>query len=83
MQVAKRAGATILSLAGPAGNAWLTDHAATPVNNRATLAAGLKAAVPGGQADAFLDFFGNEYVPLASEEPASNSIVSKRSNPFN
>ncbi|WP_324678534.1 NADP-dependent oxidoreductase [Hymenobacter sp. GOD-10R] len=65
VQLAKRAGATVLGIAGPSGNDWLTGHGAIPVNYGPTLADRLKAAAPGGRIDAFLDFFGTGYVQLA------------------
>jgi NADPH:quinone reductase-like Zn-dependent oxidoreductase len=68
VQLAKRAGATVLGIAGPAGDEWLTGHGAVPVNYGADLAGRLKAAMPGGRIDAFLDFFGNGYVELAIDK---------------
>ena len=68
VQLAKRAGAIVLGIAGPAGDAWLAGHGATPVNYGASLAGRLRAAAPGGRIDAFLDFFGNGYVQLALQE---------------
>jgi NADPH:quinone reductase-like Zn-dependent oxidoreductase len=68
VQLAKRAGATVLGIAGPAGDAWLTGQGVIPVNCGASLADRLKAAAPGGRIDAFLDFFGNGYVQLALQE---------------
>jgi NADPH:quinone reductase-like Zn-dependent oxidoreductase len=68
VQLAKRAGATVLGIAGPTGDAWLTGQGVIPVNYGASLADRLKAAAPEGRIDAFLDFFGNGYVQLALQE---------------
>jgi len=65
VQLAKRTGATILGIAGPANDAWLLSHGVIPVNHGADLAARLKAAAPQGHIGAFLDFFGGGYVALA------------------
>ncbi|GAS95882.1 Zn-dependent oxidoreductase, NADPH:quinone reductase [Mycolicibacterium canariasense] len=68
VQLAARQGATVLGIAGPGNDAWLREHAAVPVNYGDGLAGRLKAAAPGGAADAFLDFFGGGYVALAVDE---------------
>lgn len=68
VQLARRAGATVLGIAGPANDSWLTEHGVTPVNYGDDLAARLRAASPAGHVDAFLDFFGGGYVKLAVEE---------------
>ena len=65
VQLAKRAGTTVLGIAGKANDAWLSAHDAIPVNHGDDLAARLKAAAPSGRIDAFLDFFGEGYVELA------------------
>ncbi|WP_454790392.1 NADP-dependent oxidoreductase [Mycolicibacterium lutetiense] len=68
VQLAKRAGATVLGIAGSGNDEWLTAHGAVPVNYGDDLAARLRAASPSGRVDAFLDFFGGGYVKLAVEE---------------
>jgi len=68
VQLAKRAGATVLGIAGPSNDAWLADHGAIPVKYGDDLAARLRAAAPSGQIDALLDFFGGGYVAMAVEE---------------
>lgn len=67
-QLAKRAGATVLGIAGPDGDEWLTAHGVTPVNYGDDLAERLRVASPSGRIDAFLDFFGGGYVKLAVEQ---------------
>jgi NADPH:quinone reductase-like Zn-dependent oxidoreductase len=67
VQLAQRAGATVLGIAGPSNDAWLADHGAAPVNYGAGLADRLRAASPTGRVDAFLDLFGDGYVEIAVE----------------
>jgi NADPH:quinone reductase-like Zn-dependent oxidoreductase len=68
VQLAKRAGATVLGVAGPVNDDWLTAHGVVPVNYGDDLANRLRAAAPDGRIDAFLDFFGGGYVELAVSE---------------
>lgn len=68
VQLAKRAGATVLGIAGPGNDDWLTAHGIVPVNYGDGLADRLRNAVPDKQIDAFLDFFGGGYVELAVTE---------------
>ena len=68
VQLAKRAGATVLGIAGPSNDDWLTAHGVIPVNYGDGLANRLRAEAPDGQVDAFLDFFGGGYVELAGTE---------------
>jgi NADPH:quinone reductase-like Zn-dependent oxidoreductase len=68
VQLAKRAGATVLGIAGPANDDWLSAHGVIPVNYGDGLADRLRAAASGGQIDALLDFFGGGYVELAVTE---------------
>ncbi len=65
VQLAKRAGATVIGIAGPSNDDWLTAHGVIPVNYGDDLANRLSSAAPGGRIDAFLDFFGGGYVGLA------------------
>jgi NADPH:quinone reductase-like Zn-dependent oxidoreductase len=68
VQLARRAGATVLAIAGPSNDAWLADHGAVPVNYGDDLPARLRAAAPSGRIDALLDFFGGGYVAMAVED---------------
>jgi NADPH:quinone reductase-like Zn-dependent oxidoreductase len=68
VQLAKRAGATVLGIAGPSNDEWLTAHGVVPVNYGDGLAKRLRDAAPDGQIDALLDFFGGGYVELAVTE---------------
>lgn len=68
VQLARRAGATVLGIAGPSNDGWLSDHGVIPVNYGKDLAARLRAAAPSGRIDALLDFFGGGYVAMAMEE---------------
>jgi NADPH:quinone reductase-like Zn-dependent oxidoreductase len=62
VQLATRAGATVLGIAGPSNDEWLTEHGVVPVNYGDGLADRLRDF---GRVDAFLDFFGGGYVELA------------------
>ena len=68
VQLARRAGATVLAVAGPSNDAWLTGHGAVPVNYGDNLPARLLAAAMSGHIDALLDFFGGGYVAMAIED---------------
>jgi NADPH:quinone reductase-like Zn-dependent oxidoreductase len=68
VQLARRAGATVLGIAGPSNDVWLADHGAIPVNYGHDLPARLRAAAPSGRIDALLDFFGGGYVAMAIED---------------
>ena len=68
VQLARRAGATVLGIAGPSNDAWLAKHGAIPVNYGDNLPARLRAAAPSGHIDALLDFFGGGYVAMAVED---------------
>jgi NADPH:quinone reductase-like Zn-dependent oxidoreductase len=68
VQLAGRAGATVLGIAGPSNDVWLAGHGAIPVNYGGDLPARLRAAAPSGHVDALLDFFGGGYVAMAIEE---------------
>lgn len=68
VQLARRAGATVLGIAGPSSDGWLHRHGVVPVNYGDGLAERLRAASPCGRIDAFLDFFGDGYVRLAVDE---------------
>jgi len=68
VQLAKRAGATVLGIAGPSNDDWLAAHGVVAVNYGDGLANRLRVAAPDGRIDAFLDFFGGGYVELAVTE---------------
>lgn len=68
VQLAKRTGATVLGIAGPSGDDWLSSHGVIPVNYGDGLVGRLLTVAPHGRIDAFLDFFGNGYVELAVDE---------------
>lgn len=68
VQLAKRAGATVIGIASAANDAWLSAHGAIPVNYGDNLGSRLEAAAPSGHVNAFLDFFGGGYVALAVED---------------
>jgi len=68
VQLARRAGATVLGIAGPSNDAWLAGHGVIPVNYGDDLPARLHAAAQSGRIDALLDFFGGGYVAMAVEQ---------------
>jgi len=68
VQLAKRAGATVLGIAGLSNDAWLSSHGIIPVNYGGDLARRLRASAASGSIHAFLDFFGGGYVELAVTE---------------
>jgi NADPH:quinone reductase-like Zn-dependent oxidoreductase len=68
VQLARRAGATVLGIAGPSNDAWLVDHGVIPVSYGDDLPARLRTAAPSGRIDALLDFFGGGYVEMAVED---------------
>jgi NADPH:quinone reductase-like Zn-dependent oxidoreductase len=65
VQLAVRAGATVIGLAGPSNHDWLKRHGVLPVAYGEGAADRIRAAAPGGRADAFLDTYGGGYVELA------------------
>jgi NADPH:quinone reductase-like Zn-dependent oxidoreductase len=68
VQLARRAGATVLGIAGQSNDAWLAGHGAVPVNYGDDLPARLLSATKSGHIDALLDFFGGGYVEMAIED---------------
>ncbi len=62
IQLARRAGAQVLGIAGPANHAWLAAHGAKPIEYGEGLADRLRGA---GPIDAFIDTQGGGYVELA------------------
>jgi NADPH:quinone reductase-like Zn-dependent oxidoreductase len=65
VQLARRAGATVIGLASEAHRQWLTDHGVIPVAYGDGVADRIRQAA--SQADAFIDTFGADYVQLALE----------------
>lgn len=63
VQLARRAGAEVLGIAGPDNRSWLVGHGVTPVGYGDGLADRLRAAAP--RIDAFIDTHGDGYVDLA------------------
>jgi NADPH:quinone reductase-like Zn-dependent oxidoreductase len=69
VQLAKRAGATVIGLASPANHDWLRRHGVIPVSYGDGVADRIREAVPAGQrADAFIDTYGEDYVEFALNE---------------
>jgi NADPH:quinone reductase-like Zn-dependent oxidoreductase len=66
VQLLRRAGATVIGLAGPANHAWLRDHGVVPVTYGDGVLDRIRAAAPEG-VDAFVDNFGDGYLELALE----------------
>jgi NADPH:quinone reductase-like Zn-dependent oxidoreductase len=63
VQLARRAGATVIGLAGPANHGWLAGHGAIPVSYGDGAADRIRQAA--AKVDAFIDTFGANYVELA------------------
>jgi NADPH:quinone reductase-like Zn-dependent oxidoreductase len=69
VQLAKRAGATVIGLASPANHDWLRRHGVIPVSYGDGVADRIREAVPAGQrVDAFIDTYGGDYVEFALNE---------------
>jgi NADPH:quinone reductase-like Zn-dependent oxidoreductase len=66
VQLARRAGANVIGIAGPANEKWLTAQGVTVVTHGPGVPERLRAAAPQG-IDAFLDNFGAGYVEIALE----------------
>ncbi len=66
VQLARRAGATVIGLASESNHRWLTDHGVVAVAYGDGAADRIRAAAPGG-VDAFVDTFGSGYIDLALE----------------
>ncbi len=65
VQLARRAGATVVGLASQANHEWLAEHGVIPVAYGNGVADRIRQAV--GKVDAFIDTFGADYVQLALE----------------
>jgi NADPH:quinone reductase-like Zn-dependent oxidoreductase len=68
VQLATRAGATVIGLAGPSNHEWLTRHGVLPVAYGDGVVERIREAAPNGRVDAFLDTYGGDYVELALNE---------------
>jgi NADPH:quinone reductase-like Zn-dependent oxidoreductase len=64
VQLARRAGATVIGLASESNHEWLQSHGVIPVAYGDGVANRIKATAPNG-VDAFIDTRGNGYVELA------------------
>ena len=65
VQLARRAGATVIGLASQANHEWLAGHGVIPVAYGDGVADRIRQAA--GKVDAFIDTFGADYVQLALE----------------
>ena len=66
VQLARRAGATVIGLASEPNHEWLRSHGVIPVTYGDGVAERIREAAPDG-VDAFLDLIGGGYVELALE----------------
>ncbi len=65
VQLARRAGATVIGLASEDNHAWLSAHGVIPVSYGDGVAGRIRKAA--GKVDAFVDTYGGDYVELALE----------------
>jgi NADPH:quinone reductase-like Zn-dependent oxidoreductase len=69
VQLARRAGATVIGIAGQANHDWLREHGVIPVSYGDGVGDRVRAAVPAGQqVSAFIDTYGEDYVEFALNE---------------
>jgi NADPH:quinone reductase-like Zn-dependent oxidoreductase len=66
VQLAKRAGATVIGLAGEANHPWLESHGVIPVAYGDGVADRIHKVAP--KVDAFIDTYGDDYIELAINE---------------
>jgi NADPH:quinone reductase-like Zn-dependent oxidoreductase len=66
VQLAKRAGADVIGLAGPDNHDWLRSKGVIPVTHGESVADRIRAASD-GRVDAFIDLYGHGYVEVALE----------------
>jgi NADPH:quinone reductase-like Zn-dependent oxidoreductase len=78
VQLARRAGATVIGLASQAGFQWLAGHDVVPVAYGDGVAGRIRQAA--GKVDAFIDTFGAGYVQLALELGADRSRIDTIAN---
>ena len=66
VQLARRAGATVVGIAGPGNHEWLREHGVIPVRYGEDLAGRIRdALLTTPQVDAFIDTYGGDYVEFA------------------
>lgn len=63
VQLARREGATVIGIAGPGNHEWLAAHGVVPVAYGDGVAGRIRQAAPA--VDAFIDTYGDDYVPIA------------------
>jgi NADPH:quinone reductase-like Zn-dependent oxidoreductase len=69
VQLARRAGATVVGIAGPDNLEWLREHGAIPVKYGEDLVGRIfDALLTTPQVDAFIDTYGGDYVEFAINE---------------
>ena len=73
VQLARRAGATVIGLASPANHEWLAGHGVIPVAYGDGVAGRIRQAA--AKVDAFIDTFGADYVQLALEHGVEPSRI--------
>ena len=78
VQLARRAGATVIGLASETHHSWLAGHGVIPVTYGDGVAGRIRQAA--GQVDAFIDTFGAGYVELALELGVEPSRVDTIAN---
>jgi NADPH:quinone reductase-like Zn-dependent oxidoreductase len=78
VQLARRAGATVIGLASEDNHAWLSAHGVIPVSYGDGVAGRLRKAA--GQIDAFIDTYGGDYVELALELGVERSRIDTIAN---
>jgi NADPH:quinone reductase-like Zn-dependent oxidoreductase len=66
VQLAKRTGATVIGLAGPANHGWLRSKGVVPVTHGEGVVDRIRTAAD-GPVEAFIDLFGQGYVEVALE----------------
>jgi NADPH:quinone reductase-like Zn-dependent oxidoreductase len=66
VQLARRAGATVIGLASEQNHGWLREHGVIPVSYGDGVGDRIRQATQ-GKVDAFIDTVGQDYVPLALE----------------
>jgi NADPH:quinone reductase-like Zn-dependent oxidoreductase len=79
VQLARRAGATVIGLAGTDNHAWLAGHGVIPVTYGDGVADRIRQAA-GGPVNAFIDTFGADYVQLALDLGVEPSRVDTIAN---
>ncbi len=68
VQLARRAGATVVGVAGQQNHEWLRAHGVIPVAYGEGVTGRIRAAAADAKVDAFIDTYGGDYVELALNE---------------